>query len=74
MTHPEPQPDTGPRFPEVFVQLTGQDGNGFGIAARVRKALETAGHRDEARECFDEMLSGDYDHLLATAMRWVAVG
>lgn len=74
---PESQTPTeseGPKFPEVYVQLTGQDGNGFGVASRVRMALERAGHKDAARECFDEMLSGDYDHLLATAMRWVAVG
>ncbi|QPX62201.1 hypothetical protein PBI_INDLOVU_87 [Mycobacterium phage Indlovu] len=64
----------GPKFPEVYVQLTGQDGNGFLIASRVRGALDRAGHREEAREFFDEALSGDYDHLLATAMRYVSVG
>jgi hypothetical protein len=62
-----------PKFPDVTVQLTGEDGNGFFIAARVRKALERAGHREAAAEFFDEALSGDYDHLLQTAMKYVDV-
>ncbi len=62
-----------PRFPNVTVQLSGEDGNGFFIAARVRMALERAGHRDAASEFFGEALSGDYDHLLQTCMKWVDV-
>jgi len=61
------------KFPDVQVQLTGQDGNGFMIAARVRKALERAGHREAAAEFFEEALSGNYDHLLQTAMEYVDV-
>ena len=62
-----------PKFPEVEVQLAGQDGNGFFIAARVRQALERAGHKEGAAEFFAEALSGDYDHLLQTAMEYVEV-
>jgi hypothetical protein len=62
-----------PKFPDVTVQLTGEDGNGFFIAGRVRKALERAGHREAAAEFFKEALSGDYDHLLQTAMAYVDV-
>lgn len=64
---------TTPKFPNVTVQLTGEDGNAFFIAARVRQALTRAGHREEAAEFFGEALSGDYDHLLQTAMAYVDV-
>lgn len=63
----------GPVHPDVEVQLSGEDGNGFVIASRVRSSLERAGYRDDAKTFFDEALSGDYDHLLQTAMKWVAV-
>ena len=59
------------RFPDVEVQLTGQDGNAFMILGSVSKALRRAGHGDAAKEFLDEAKSGDYDHLLQTAMRYV---
>lgn len=61
------------KFPDVTVQLTGEDGNGFFIVARVRKALERAGHREAAAEFFTEATSGDYNHLLQTALDYVEV-
>lgn len=67
----EPAAPAGPKFPDVTVQLTGEDGNAFFIAARVRQALTRAGHREGAEEFFGEALSGDYDHLLQTALAYV---
>ena len=61
------------RFPEIEVQLTGEDGNAFTVMGRVGKALKRAGHRAEVQEFYAEAMRGDYDHLLATAMRWVTV-
>ncbi len=62
------------RFPEVSVQLTGEDGNAFAILGKVQKALRRGGASGEAIDEFmAEAKSGDYDHLLQTAMRWVAV-
>ena len=62
------------RHPEVTVQLTGQDGNGFGIVCRVKMALKRAGVPEaEQDEFFTEATSGDYDHLLQTCMKWVSV-
>lgn len=73
----------GPRFPGVTVQLTGEDGNGFTIVSRVRRHLERhlvndlgesiGESRRAGQEFFDEALSGNYDHLLATVMEWVNV-
>ena len=65
---------TGIRFPKVKVDLVGQDGNGFIIVARVRKALKAAQIAPEAIEEFTkEATSGDYDHLLQTVMQTVTV-
>jgi len=62
------------RHPEIEVQLTGTDSNGFLLASRVRSAMSRAGVPEvECVEFFDEALSGDYDHLLQTCMKWVDV-
>ena len=59
------------RFPDVEVQLTGEDGNAFAILGAVSKALRRAGDRDAVDEFLDEAPSGDYNNLLQTAMRYV---
>ncbi len=65
---------TEPKYPEIEVQLTGQDGNAFAIMGRVAGALKKAGvPKEEVGEYMKESMSGDYDHLLRTAMKWVAV-
>lgn len=66
---------TAERYPDVYVQLSGEDGNAFGILGRVQKELRRAGATPEdLKEFMDEATSGDYDHLLQTVMRWVKVG
>lgn len=62
-----------PKFPHVEVQLSGQDGNAFYILGVVQKALKRAGEHEAAAEFFTEATSGDYDHLLQTAMAYVMV-
>ncbi len=62
-----------PKFPDVTVQLSGMDGNAFFIIAAVSKALKRAGHHDVAREFCLEATTGDYNHLLQTAMAYVDV-
>jgi hypothetical protein len=65
---------TEPKYPEVKVQLTGHDGNAFAIMGRVGGALKKAGvPKAEIDEYYAESTKGDYDHLLRTAMKWVAV-
>jgi hypothetical protein len=65
---------TEPKYPEIEVQLTGQDGNAFAIMGRVAGALKKAGvPKEEVGEYMKESMSGDYNHLLQTAMKWVAV-
>jgi Domain of unknown function (DUF4314) len=69
---PLPEDPTGPRYPEVQVQLSGEDGNAFAILGRTAAALRQAGvPQEEIEAFFAEATSGDYDHLLQTTMRWV---
>jgi hypothetical protein len=52
------------------VTLIGQDGNAFAIMGACRRAARKAGWPDERiNSVLEEMKSGDYDHLLATAMK-----
>ena len=60
------------KYPDIRVQLTGNDGNAMSIMARVTKAMRRAGVPKEKRDEFiEEATSGDYNDLLATAMRWI---
>lgn len=62
------------RFPAVKVRLIGRDGNALAIVAAVSRALEQAGVRqEEITNFYDEALSGDYNRVLQTALRWVTV-
>ena len=63
-----------PKFPNITVELSGQDGNAFMIIGRVGKALRREGVSQEDIAAFtDEAMSGDYDNVLQTVMRWVSV-
>jgi hypothetical protein len=54
------------------VKLIGEDGNAFAILGRVSKALRNAGADQEYINQFrNEATSGDYNHLLSTAMKYV---
>jgi hypothetical protein len=53
--------------------LIGHDGNAFNILGKARRALRLAGRGDEWTTFEAEATSGDYDHLLATAMDWFEV-
>lgn len=63
-----------PRYPGVVVELVGGDGNAFAILGAVRRALVNAGVEPaDVSAYMSEATAGDYDHLLATTMRWVDV-
>jgi hypothetical protein len=62
------------KYETVTVKLVGNDGNAFAIMGAVSKALRKAGaSQDEIRDYMTESMSGDYDNLLRTAMKWVNV-
>ena len=62
------------KYPEIEVQLTGNDGNAFAIMGAVKRALEQAKvSKDEVAKYTEQSMSGDYDNLLRVAMSWVTV-
>ena len=63
-----------PLYSHIKVQLTGQDGNAFNLISLVRTALRKNGvPQDKIEEFVDDAMSGDYDHVLQTCMKWVDV-
>jgi hypothetical protein len=63
-----------PKYPNVHVQLVGQDGNAFVILGLCQRAAKKAGLPEGEIEAFmDEAQSGDYDHLLQTCIEWFDV-
>lgn len=62
------------KFPNVTVELTGQDGNAFAVMGTVSKAMRKAGiSPDAVTEYMNEAMSGDYDNLLRVTMKTVNV-
>ena len=56
------------------VKLVGNDDNAFAIIARVKQALRKAGADKEYIDQFvKESMEGDYNNLLATAMKYADV-
>lgn len=63
-----------PMYPDGKVKLAEEDGNAFGILSQVTRLMREAGVPQEGRdELIREATSGEYDHLLATFVRWVEV-
>lgn len=63
-----------PKYPDIQVELIGQDGNAFFILGSVKKALLKNGvDKSEVDQYLEEAMSGDYDHLLSTTMQWVTI-
>ncbi|MGA7325511.1 MAG: hypothetical protein WBX25_13730 [Rhodomicrobium sp.] len=62
-----------PKYPQIHIKLTGEDGNAFLIMARVKSAMRKAGISHSEIEVYTkEAKSGNYDHLLQTTMNWVS--
>lgn len=62
-----------PKF-DIDVQLSGRDENAFFIIGRVSMALARAGAtKEQVSEFRDDAMSGNYDHVLQTCMKWVHV-
>ena len=68
-----PGPVSAPKPERPALVLVGTDGNAFCILGKARRALRLAGRGDEWTTFEAEATSGNYDHLLATAMKWFEV-
>lgn len=63
-----------PKYPEITVQLVGQDGNAFLILAKTQKALRKAKVAPEEINLFlEQATAGDYNELLSIVQQWVTV-
>ena len=62
------------KYPQVEVELVGNDGNAFAILGNVSKAMRRAKiEKSEIDAFMTEAMGGDYDNLLQTCMKWVSV-
>lgn len=64
-----------PKYPQITVQLTGEDGNVFFIIGKMTKALRHADVSIEDRKAFTDACfsADDYDHVLRICMEYVNV-
>jgi hypothetical protein len=63
-----------PKYPDIKVKLVGNNGNAFAVLANVAGALKKAKvPTEEVAKFYQEATGGNYDHLLATCMKWVDV-
>lgn len=60
-----------PLFPDVHVPLVGEDSNAYSIMGRVQRIAKRAGVPKESIDAYmQEAMSGDYNHLLRTTMKY----
>lgn len=63
-----------PKYPDIHVQLTGNDRGVYGPLARCLDAMTRAGITILERDRFTaEATAGDYDHLLQVSVEWLTV-
>ncbi|KKN04830.1 hypothetical protein LCGC14_1093530 [marine sediment metagenome] len=55
------------------VKLVGEDGNAFAIIGKVSTALKKKGLGDQVKKFQEEAMSGDYDNVLRTAMKYANI-
>lgn len=55
------------------VKLTGTDGNSFAIIGKVSQAIKRSNHPELVKEFQKEAMSGDYNNVLITCMKYVEV-
>lgn len=62
------------KYPDIQVQLTGQNGNAFVLLGVCQREMKNAKCTpQQIKEFLDEATNGDYDHLLQTCMRYFDV-
>ena len=62
------------KYPNITVNIIGQNGNAFCILGICKRAMEQAKLPQTEIDAFmTEATSGDYKHLLATVMVWFNV-
>jgi alkylhydroperoxidase family enzyme len=63
-----------PKYPDVTVQLSGEDGNAFMVLGLCQRAAKRAGLSEaEISEFMKEATANNYSNVLNTAMEWFDV-
>ena len=63
-----------PKYPNITVNLVGNDGNAMTILGNCTRSARMNGvPQEDIDQFFNEATSGDYDHLLQTCMKWFDV-
>ena len=63
-----------PKYPDIEVKLSGENGNAYVIMGRVKRAMRKGGlSKEQIDEYIAESTSGDYNNLLNTVFRFVTV-
>ena len=62
-----------PKYPNINIELVGEDGNAFSILGRCTRALKRNGLNDQVEAFREQATSGDYDNVLRTVMAWFSV-
>jgi hypothetical protein len=63
-----------PKYSEIIVELSGNDGNAFSILGICRRtAREAKMDRNEFEVFVTEATAGDYNDLIQTCMKWFTV-
>ena len=62
-----------PKYPDVTVQLSGCDGNVFGVIGKVSKAIRQKSPEQAATFTSKAMSSESYDDVLRLCMEYVNV-
>jgi hypothetical protein len=48
----------------IIIDLTGPDGNAYALMAMAKRFAKQLGWKDQGAALINEMMSGDYEHLL----------
>lgn len=63
-----------PKYPDITVDLSGEDGHAMRIIALVRKAMvDAACPEGDVKAYIDAAMADDYDHLLRVSAQTVCV-
>jgi hypothetical protein len=62
-----------PKYPNINIDLVGEDGNAYSIIGRCTLALRRNGLSDQVAAFRSEVTSGDYNNVLMTVMSWFSV-
>lgn len=58
---------------DIKCQLIGTNGNAFALIGKVRNALHRGGRSDLIEDFTREAMSGDYENVIATCLKYVDV-